>query len=217
MRLKKPLLYSLLIVAGAVAGALICGVIFLTAGLSVFGSSNNGPDASAEGKNAELTAIAYRAASYLKDGDFIALSKAAHPEFGIVFSPYAEINFSTNKCFQTEQIELFGKDTKLYIWGVYAGSGEPIELTVADYFAEFVFDRDYTAAPVVGVNTIIKSGDAPENITDVSADVQFVDFHIPGGDKDNGGDDHWSTLRLGFERYEGKLWLTVIMHSGRTT
>ena len=211
--MKKPLVGALSIVAGVVAGILIAGVIFATTGFSIFGKIRENPTSSAEVRNNELTALAYNILSDLEDGDFQALSLAAHPEYGVVFSPYATITLSKSKCFQSEQIALFGSDTNAYVWGVYAGSGEPIEMTVADYLAQFVLYRDYSASAILGVNRIVRKGNALENITDVFPNLQFVDFHIPGNADNDGEDCAWSSLRLGFEEYDGSLWLTVILSS----
>jgi len=201
------------VIAGIVAGVLISSIIYATTGFSLFGRVRENPTSSADLSNAELAALAFGVLDNIKEGDFKALSQVAHPELGIVFSPCATITLATNKCFQAEQIALFGTDTNLYVWGVHTGSGEPIELTPVDYFAGFVFDRDYTSASVVGINYVVRSGNALENITDVLTDVQFVDFYIPGTEKDGGEEYDWSTLRLGFEEYDGSLWLTVILRS----
>ena len=98
------------------------------------------------------------------------------------------------------------------MWGKYDGSGNPIELTPSEYFRTFVLNKDYTFAPEIGVDAIIKSGNSLENITEVFPDVRYVDFHMPGTDASSGGLD-WSSLRLGFEAYNGELKLTVVVHS----
>ena len=196
-----------------IAGVVIASTLFAATGFTIFGNSRDEPPSRTELNNAELTALAYRILEYIKAGDYVSLSQAAHPEFGLVFSPRATITLSTNRYFQPEQIAAFGADTNAYVWGVRSGSGEPIEMTPKDYFANFVFDKDYTAASVVGINHIIRSGNALENITEVFPNVVFVDFHVTGGDRESPDDLAWSSLRLGFEEYEGSLWLTVIIHS----
>jgi len=211
--LKKPVLYVLFIAAGLIAGFVIAAVLYLTTGFSLFGGKPEVPSFSVNTGNQELVKLAMGAAEDIKNNDFQALSQIVHPELGVVFSPYATITLSTNKCFLAEQIAAFGTDTKSYVWGVHTGSGEPIELTVADYFAQFVFDRDYTVAPIIGINHTIRSGNALENITDVFPDVKYVDFYIPGTERDSAGNCDWSSLRLGFEVYEGSLRLTVIVHN----
>lgn len=211
--LKKTSLRILLIICGVIAGILISSALFTFTGFSIFGRFHDKAPPPVEMSKAEFITLACNVVEYIKNGDFISLSEAAHPEFGVVFSPRATVTLSTNRRFGAEQIAAIGDDTNVYVWGVCNGSGEPIEMTPADYFAKYVFDKDYTAASVIGVDHIVRSGNALENITDIFSDVRFVDFYISGGDKDASDSLGWSILRLGFEEYEGKLWLTAIIHS----
>jgi hypothetical protein len=202
-----------MIIAGVLAGIIISSAIYATTGISIFGQYRGKPAQSSKINNAELAQLAYTVLGYIRDSDYKELARIAHPEYGVVFSPYSTISLPTNKCFQAVQIEAFKEDKSLYVWGVYSGSGEPIELTPAGYFEEFVFRKDYYSAPIVGINHIVRSGNALENITDVFHDVQFVDYYIPGTETGGAEDLSWSSLRLGFEEYDGKLMLTVILHS----
>jgi len=210
--LSKPVSRALLVIIGIVAGVVIAGIIYTAMGYSIF-SGEKEPETPDKNENAQLIELAYSIVESIRDGDYAALSEAAPPEFGVVFSPYATIVLKPNQCFFAEQIAAFETDTSLYMWGKYIDSGEPIDMTVADYFAEFVFDRDYSAAPIIGVNHIIRRGNALENIKEVFPNAIFVEFHIPGCEKDGAEEFDWSTLRLGFEEYEGGLKLTLILHS----
>lgn len=203
----------LFVMVGVVVGILIANILSVTLGGPPFGNAPEQHVLAAECSKGELTSLAYTALGYIKDRNYPALSRIAHPEFGVVFTPYPTVSLATNKCFQAEQIAAFGADNAVYVWGVYDGSGEPIEMTAANYLAEYVLSRDYQSASIIGVNKIIKSGNALENIMDVFPDVVFVDFHIPGDERDSTEDFNWTSLRLGFEEYEGKLWLTVILNS----
>ena len=211
--MKKHLPRVILLLCGAVAGIIISSVLFVFTGFSIFGNARKEHSPSVDSNNADLTALAYRVLENIKAGDYDALSKEAHPEYGVVFSPCATITLLTNRYFRPEQIASFGNDPNVYVWGVRSSSGEPIEMTPTDYFAKYVFDKDYTEASIVGVNHIVRSGNALENIADVFVNVQFVDFHMTGGDKDSADGLSWSSLRLGFEEYEGELRLVVIVHS----
>lgn len=169
-------------------------------------------DEDARAQNSYLVEKAYDTLKAIKDGDYAALAGTVHPEYGVVFSPYATISLSSNKCFTKSQVANFAADANTYVWGVYDGSGDPIELTPAEYFARFVHNKEFARAPLIGVNYIVKSGNALENITEVFPGVRFVDFYLPGDDKSADGHD-WNSLRLGFEEYAGALRLTVILHS----
>ena len=198
---------------GVVVGIMIANVLFMTMGYPLFGGAAEQPASAADTENGELTSLAYSVLGYLSDRNYTALSRVAHPEFGVVFTPCATVALATNKCFQADQIASFGADHTVYVWGVNNGSGEPIEMTAANYLAEYVLSKDYIGASIIGVNRIVKSGNALENITDEFPDVTFVDFHVPGGERDTAEDFSWASLRLGFEEYNGKLWLTVILNS----
>ena len=213
--LKKPFQRILLLLIGVVAGVVIACAIIMAAGFPILGGTSEPPPSSINLTNAELTTFAYSVLEHIRDGNYVALSHVAHKDFGVVFSPCATITLLTNKRFSAEQIAAFGSDTNMYVWGTYNdGSGEPIEMTPADYFAEFVFPRDYYAcATVIGINRVVKSGNALENILDEFPALTFIDFHIPGGERDTPDELDWSTLRLGFEENNGSLWLTVILRS----
>ena len=193
---------------------MITSAVFAAVKPSIFDGAHEKHPSTAVINNAELTALAYDVLGHIRDGDFAALSQLAHPDYGVVFSPYTTVTLSTNRRFSAEQIVLFGSDNSTYVWGVHNATGEPIEMTPVDYFAEFVFPRDYFAdASIIGLNRIVKSGNALENILDEFPGVRFVDFHISGGEKDTPEEFDWSSLRLGFEEHEGSLWLTVILRS----
>ena len=211
--LKKIFPLTVSILFGVIAGVLLSSAVYAATGFSLFERSREKPLSVHNVNNAELSALAYSVLESIKEGDYAALSRIAHPEYGILFSPQATVAQSSNKRFRAEEISAFGADTKVYVWGVYSGSGEPIEMTPAEYFNRFVFFKNYIAAPFIGVNHIIRSGNALENITDVFPDMQFVEFHIPGDTRDPTEDFDWCTLRLGFDQYNGSLWLTAIIHS----
>jgi len=209
--MKKPIVPIILIICGIVAGFLAAGAIYLFTGFSIFGGTQENETKTGDLKNAEFIKLAYTVLGYIKDNDFTALASVTHPEFGVVFSPYATINLSTDKRLSAQQIATLDSDTGQYVWGVYDSTGEPINLTPAEYIEEFIPAATHMAAAVIGINQIVKSGNALENMTDVFPNVKFIDFHVPGGD--NTDDINWSSLRLGFEEYDGTFMLIVIAYS----
>jgi hypothetical protein len=215
--LRKMLRRALPAVAGLVLGAAaLLAAMYLTGGR--FLADMPGfvwaptPGDAEQIHNSELIEKAYAVLDDIKNGDYGALARSVHPEYGVIFSPYATISLSSNKCFTSNQVADFETDANAYVWGVYDGSGDPIEMTPAEYFARFVYNKDFSRAPAIGVNYVVRSGNALENITEVFPDVRFVEFHSPGDDK-NPDSHSWNSLRLGFEEYAGALRLTVILHS----
>ena len=159
----------------------------------------------------ELTRLAFSVLEYIKEGDYESLAEISHPEFGIVFSPYATINYTKSKCFMPDEIKKFDKNTNSFVWGVFDGSGDPIEMTISEYFGRFVYDKDFICATQIGVDYLVKTGNALENLADIFPGARFVDFHFPGDEKNDGLD--WSSLRLVFEEYNGGLRLAALVHS----
>jgi len=208
--IKKSLFPVLMIFCGVIAGALIISAIYTFTGFSIFGSSQK-KTVSSGANNADMTMLAYQVLEYVKDEDYLALSHVVHPEFGVVLSPYATINLATDRRFSVEEVAEFGTDTSVYVWGVYNGRGEPIELTTAEYFEIFVPAAEFLEAKTIGINQVVRSGNALENITEVFPNVQFIDFHISSGDTADEPD--WSSLRLGFEEYRGYFRLVTIVYS----
>jgi hypothetical protein len=216
--LKKFFTYMLFVIIGFIVGIAAALAAFYVQGDVIFKNilgnhtKINTVSISADAASAELTAYSFEILEYIKADNYDALSQVVHPEYGVVFSPYATINLTSNKCFTASQVAGFSKDQNQYVWGKYDGKGDPIELTPVEYFKAFVFDKDFTLASEIGVDTIIKSGNSLENIKEIFPDARFVDFHFPGTDQDSGGLD-WRSVRLCFEEYKGELKLTAIIHS----
>lgn len=190
------------LLAGFLIAAVAATVIFFAAGL---GEQH---DVQSE---QTLISAATEAVEYISSGDYEGLSGMVHPVYGVVFTPYSTVNLTSDKCFTPAQVAAFGSDSTSYVWGTYDGSGGPIEMTVADYFSSFVYNADYAAAPVIGVDYVVRYGNALENVSEVFPDARFVDLHFPSltGNRDTGD---WSTLRLVFEEYDGELMLTAVIH-----
>ena len=206
-------MYILFILIGVIIGIVISNVLIITTGYSLFGSAINQPKPDDEKNNANLTKLAYEVLEDIQARDYYELSRVVHPQLGAMFSPCAEVSFEKNKCFQADQIAAFGSNNTVYVWGVHKGNGEPIEMTPEKYFSEYAMAKDYSSAPTLGINRIVRSGNELENMMEKFPGIQFVDFHIPSEEKDSTEDFAWSSLRLGFEEYEGKLWLTLVLNS----
>ncbi len=161
-----------------------------------------------------LTDKALEVAAMIKARDYGSLADCVHPVYGLLFSPYATVNPSTNRSFSVNEIRTFGSNTETYVWGILSGTNAPIRLTVEDYFGEYVFDRDYTQASIIGINYLARVGNALENVTDSFPGAQFVDLCYPGSSGTEVQD--WSILRLVFEEYNGSMMLSAVIHSEAT-
>ena len=212
--MKKQLFSLVCLLLGAALGI---GCFLLIRYVSGGAARRDEPDAvvvqSGSVQNEDLARLALGVADTLRRGDYKALSEYVHPVYGLVFSPYSTINLSSNQCFTVNRVEIAGADTAVYTWGTTVDSGEPIQLTARQYFESYVYDRDYVQAPVIGFNTIVRTGNALENVSAAFPDAQFVDLCFPPTSAE--GTD-WSILRMVFEDNGGTLKLSALIHSAYT-
>jgi len=99
----------------------------------------------------------------LQRQDFAALAAFIHPELGVRISPYGYVNVDKDLVFTREQVAAFGSDQEIYHWGVQAGSGMDINLTVAEYWPEYVTSQ--TPAQSGGACWIPRGKPATPSIT----------------------------------------------------
>lgn len=160
--------------------------------------------------NRRLLNLALEVLDVLRARDYRTLSAYAHSA-GVRFTPYSTVDFSRDLVLSPGQIADGASDTQTYTWGTEDGSGTPLTLTIPDYFARFVYNADYTEAPRIGINQVIQSGNALENVTEAYPDGQFVDFNFSRLDPDQQGLD-WCSLKLVFLPDQGELKLAGILH-----
>ena len=147
--------------------------------------------------------------------DYATLAKYVHPDRGVTFTPYSTVNFNSDLTFTSDQIQNLTSDKNVYTWGFEDGRGNPIKMTMEEYFSRYVCDTDYTQATMIGVDQIITTGNALENLTAEYPDCRFVDFCLPSADPVNDGLD-WSSLKLVFT-LEDSGWLLVGVVHGEWT
>lgn len=215
--MKAPVRFAASVLLGFLIGAAALFVFFrLSDSAAVkkmivpdYSEARSGISVSAD--SSDLIDVALDVAGYIKNSDFESLSSIVHPTLGVVFIPYSTVDFSSNKCFSASEVAQFGTNTTKYVWGTMDGTGSPIEMTPEAYFARFVFNVDYTQASIIGIDHIVHSGNALENVTEEFPNSKFIDLFYPGTTENDNLD--WSTLRLVFEEYEGKYMLTAVIHS----
>ncbi|WP_051250531.1 hypothetical protein [Paenibacillus harenae] len=147
----------------------------------------------------------------LKDGDMIELAEYAHPDKGLLFSPYAHIDTATAKVFPAAGLPGMSDET-VYSWGSFDGSGEPIELTFKQYYEKFVYDQDFMEPDEVGVNEIKGTGNAAVNIQEVFPEGFLMDYYFSGFNAQYEGMD-WESLILVLEESNGAWFVSAIVHS----
>ena len=148
----------------------------------------------------------------ISEKDMATLAEFVHPEKGVRFTPYTYVSPERDIVFNKNQIENFFQDENTYLWGFYDGIGDEINLTPTEYFDEFVYTSDFINAEEVGYNTVLSFGNALENQFEVYENPIIVEYYFPGFNPEYAGMD-WQSLRLVFEEYEGKWYLTGIIHN----
>ena len=160
--------------------------------------------------------VAARAAEVvmaLKDGDMLFLSNLTHPDKGLRFSPYATVQTGVggDLVFSASQVQLLMDDATVYHWGVYDGSGKPIDRTFEQYFDEFVYGVNFARPDVVGFDQTVGQGNSIDNIATAYPGGVMVEYHFEGFDPQFAGMD-WRSLRLVFEEQGGTWYLVGIVH-----
>lgn len=129
----------------------------------------------------------------------------------ILFSPYTFLEKDELQRFSLD--DLAQKQLVEYRWGVYDGSGEPIDLSVKAYFEKFVFNFDYTANTVkttVYEGLIPSRGNELNNINQQFPNTKTVEFYHP---PTSYGDLDWNCLLLIIDSQQGKFKLRAIVHN----
>jgi hypothetical protein len=159
-----------------------------------------------------VAARAAQAVMALKDGDMLLLSALTHPGKGLRFSPYAtvQVGVGGDLVFSAGQVSLLMDDATVYHWGVYDGSGDPIDLAFQDYYEEFAYGVDFARPDVVGFDQVVGQGNSINNIATAYPNGVMVEYHFEGFDPQFAGMD-WRSLRLVFEEQAGTWYLVGII------
>ena len=147
----------------------------------------------------------------LRQKDYSTVASFVHPDKGVSFTPYSTVDPETDLSFSREQIMNLSQDISVYTWGAVDGRGTPIEMTMEEYFARYVFNADYSQAPRIGVDQIVMHGNALENLVDSYPQGRFVDFCFPQLSQTGEGLD-WCSLKLVFEPGDSNWFLVGVVH-----
>lgn len=147
----------------------------------------------------------------IKDKDMKNLSSYVHPEKGLRFTPYPYIDLQNDQVFKAQSVAELLQDTKVYTWGSYDGSGEPIELKFNDYYDKFIYDADFANPHMIGNNVAIGTGNTIDNVDEAYPNGYFVELYFKGFEPQYEGID-WRSLKLVFEELNGAWYLAGIVH-----
>lgn len=146
----------------------------------------------------------------LRNKDLASFIEHVHPLKGVRFTPYTYVSLADDLVLNKEELSTFFADQAIYSWGDYDGTGEPILLTKAEYYQQFVYPVDYLHAPQIGYNQVLSFGNMLENQFQVYDNPIVVEYYFPGFEPQYEGMD-WRSLRLVFEAYEDSWKLVGII------
>jgi len=148
----------------------------------------------------------------LAQGQFSQIAEYVVEDGKVRFSPYPYIREDVDFELTRAELATAMSDTAIITTREYDGSGEPMELTFAQYYNKFINDQAYATEAIVGVNTTSGLGAMIQNWHEVYATEQYtsVEYYIDGTVENEKMD--WKSLRLVFEEQEGQYYLVAVIH-----
>lgn len=163
-----------------------------------------------------IESTAQQAVAAIATQNYQALSAMIDPAKGLRFTPYTYIS-GKEVSLSPQEVAAAAGSTKIYHWGEFDGSGEPIDMTIKDYFARFVYNYDYAKkAQSITYNQPVGKGNSVNNQREKHPNAIIVEYHIPQNDPKYEGMD-WGSLYLIFEQDEAAQWKLVNVAHGQWT
>ena len=147
----------------------------------------------------------------IKHQNFEALQNWVNPEVGLLFSPYAYIDYASDVILMEKDLPNIMNNQEVFNWGAFDGTGYPIEMTFREFYERFIYDQDYANAHIIGNNVEVAMGNTINNIAEAFPGSEFVEFHFTGFEERFIGMD-WRSLRLVFQNDNDRRYLIGIVH-----
>ena len=162
--------------------------------------------------NNDSVTLATRVVNALSQKDWKSVSRFVHPEHGLRFTPYGRVDLSRDVVITRKDVAELVLDDTVRRWGQFDGTGDPINLTIDEYYRRFIYDRDYAGLTSGPPNQRLGQGNSLNNIPTVFGDreVIFLEYYAPGTQKYKGMD--WRSLRIVLERTDGRWYLIGLVH-----
>ena len=143
----------------------------------------------------------------LKNNEYQSLAHYFHPDLGVQFSPYAYVDTAKDVHLSAVEFTKAFNSNKKFTWGDADGTGDPINLTIPEYFKRFVYNADFLNAEKTAVNKMIGVGNSLNNLEEVYPSALYTENYDPGKHE-----MAWSALRLVFKKEANKFYLIAIVH-----
>ncbi|MUV36683.1 hypothetical protein JNUCC1_00487 [Lentibacillus sp. JNUCC-1] len=143
----------------------------------------------------------------IKQRDMKSIAEMAHPDKGVLFSPYVYVEENAVNVSKDELSDLM-QEPDQRLWGHYDGSGKPIELTPKAYFDEFLDVSKYLNDPdEVLIDDPQHRGNTVNNVKETFPDSKIIEYY-DGGSEEYAGID-WSSIILVYEKDDSGKWKLV--------
>lgn len=148
----------------------------------------------------DVLALSHEILELMAVDDFDAVSELSF-EDGVYFIPGENNGFDTAIYIDAYQWEELNDYEGLIVWGIYAGSGEDISMTPADYIDSYITDTDFLSAPDIAVFNLSEFDSDGVGWRTSTNDVYSVRYHYSGFDEQYEGMDY-QTLIMNFQENE---------------
>ena len=139
--------------------------------------------------------------------DMATIANYVHPQRGVAFYPYLAGNNPQKRT--RRQMHSFLRDPRIYVWGDYDGTGDPIKLTNKAYFRKFIYDDNFSQTKEVNFNVIKPRGNTLNLLPQKYPNAVLVEFYRPP--KSSQGYD-WKGLWLLWQKFGVRWYLVAIAH-----
>lgn len=171
---------------------------------------------SAYANKTQVMKAAKEVVTAMKNKNMVKLWTLVHPKNGVRFSPYSYIDKDSDLVFSKSEIASAWNNKRLYLWGEFDGSGDPIRMGFSKYFGRFVYDRNFASAPSIKYGLGAIRGNTMNNLAEVYPNGKFVEYHFEKGPPPKYNEIGWASLHLAFEK-SGKKWYLVGISHGEWT
>lgn len=140
----------------------------------------------------------------LKEDDMQSFSKYVDPNLWVKFSVYWYMT-DDDVVLQKEQL-LWSRDELITRW-MYDWSGDPIIMTIREYFKNFVYNQDYSQAPEVLKWDMITRGNSIININEYYPNADCIEYYFPSFNPDYGWMDRESLVLIFDKTTHYLIWI----------
>ena len=156
----------------------------------------------AQNQKADVLKVSSQVVKALKAKDMNKLAAFVHPTKGVRISPYSYVG-KEDLVFKAGELKTLLQSKKVYKWGTYDESEEPIKMTFAEYFGKFVYDYDFAKPDKINYNLKQNNGIMVANIGEFYPKGVEVEYFFEGTDE-----KMYGSLRLVYEK-QGPKWYLV--------